>query len=137
MRKSEAGEMTQQLAPAQSIEAFLQTMHLLNQLCWNLACMALSEFFPSSYIFLKLSNEFAFWTGEKKRHNCSEYLLSTYNMLSSVIGRTGKMERKRHGLWQKGTHNLVLVLEWSKAIFSCLYCWDLCRAFSFFISVLV
>lgn len=88
--------------------------------------------FSSSYIFLKLSNECAFWAGEKKRQNCSEYLLSTYDMLSSVIGRTGKMERKRHGLCQKGTHNLVLVLEWSKAIFSCLYCWDLCRAFSFF-----
>lgn len=45
-------------------------------------------------------------------------------------------ESKRHGSWQKGTHNLVLALEWSKAIFSCLYCWDLCRAFSsFYISI--
>lgn len=52
---------------------------------------------------------------EKKRDHCSENLLSTYYMLSSVIVRIGKMERKRYGLCQKGTHNLVLMLEWSTA----------------------
>lgn len=36
-----------------------------------------------------------FELGEKMSHNCSEYFLSTYNMLSSVIGRIGKTERKQ------------------------------------------
>lgn len=39
-------------------------------------------------------------------------------------------ESKRHGSCQKGAHNLVLVSKQSKAIFSCVYCWDLCRTFS-------
>lgn len=54
-------------------------------------------------------------------HNCSEYLMSTYYTLSSVISRTGKSERKRHEPCQTGLHS-VLALEESTAIFICVDC---------------
>lgn len=97
--------------------------HLLNQLCWLFGLRGLEWIFSPSYMFLKLFNQCAFWTGlggggRGMSHTCSEYLLSTYHLLSSVSGRIGKKHKEsmRHDPCRKGAHDAVLALEQSRTV---------------------
>lgn len=137
--KEWAGIMTWQLDTSIVNIGLTSNYAFTKPTCWNLACEALSESFRLPIFSYNCLMRVLFELGGGGVIFVQSIYWAPTKCWIPWWAELGRQEEsKRHGPCQKRTHNLVLALEWSEAIFSCMYCWDLGRAFSsFYISKLI